>query len=287
MTAAEFVYTVLLRPRPLRRLANATLKRLLPAARTVAGAVVHLNPEDPVISGALTLGVYEREEIDFFCRHVEAGTTFVDVGANVGLYSALAARRLGPQGRILAIEPDPDALPWLERTLAANGGPEAPRIDVFAGAAADAPGALTLHRNPDNRGDNRIYADPLCAAPVTVAADTLDALAAAHGIEAVHLLKIDVQGAEPRVVAGARDLLRRSADCVLVSEFWPEGMRACGGDPAAYLQSLDDHGFRLFELDGTSLRAIDDHGALIERCPGRVYRNLVGLKGRFEAPSRP
>ncbi|HSG88522.1 MAG TPA: FkbM family methyltransferase [Pseudomonadales bacterium] len=285
MTVAEFIYTVLLRPRPLRSLANATLRRLLPATRTLRGAVVHLNPDDPVISGALTLGVYERDEIDFFCRHLEAGMTFVDVGANVGLYSALAARRLGPRGRLLSIEPDPDSLHWLHRTLAANDGAEAPGTSLFEGAVADAPGRLTLYRNLDNRGDNRIYEDPMCDAPVTVVASTLDALADAHGLDAVDFLKIDVQGAEPKVLAGGRALLARSADCILMSEFWPEGMRACGGDAGAYLADLEALGFRLFEPHGRELRPIGDHAALIERCQGRAYANLVGLKGRFSDPA--
>ena len=62
MTIAEFIYTVLLRPRPLRRAANATIRALLPERIRVGEATVWLNPDDPVISGALTLGVYERRE---------------------------------------------------------------------------------------------------------------------------------------------------------------------------------------------------------------------------------
>src|SRR5690348_10052485 len=79
MTIAEFVYTVLLRPRPLRRAANAAIRALLPQKVRVGAATVWINPEDPVISGALTLGVYERGEIAFFLSRFGADMTFIDV----------------------------------------------------------------------------------------------------------------------------------------------------------------------------------------------------------------
>ena len=90
MSLAEFVYTVLLKPRPLRRAANAAIRAMLPQRVRVGGATVWLNPDDPVISGALTLGQFERGEIAFFRSRFGADMTFVDVGANVGLYSAIA-----------------------------------------------------------------------------------------------------------------------------------------------------------------------------------------------------
>jgi hypothetical protein len=84
MKLSEFIHTVMLKPRPLRVAANALLRIMLPSTRGVHGALVYLNPDDPVVSGALTLGVYENEEIAFFERVVERQMIFVDVGANVG-----------------------------------------------------------------------------------------------------------------------------------------------------------------------------------------------------------
>jgi len=90
VTLAEFVYTILLKPRLLHRAANAAIRASLPEHVRVGEAIVWLNPDDPVVSGALALGVYERGEIAFFRSRFGADMTFVDVGANVGLYSAVA-----------------------------------------------------------------------------------------------------------------------------------------------------------------------------------------------------
>jgi len=280
VTIAEFIYTVLLKPRPLRRAANAAIRAALPARVRIGRATVWLNPADPVISGALTLGVYERGEIAFFRSHFGAAMTFVDIGANVGLYSALALSTPGFHGRVLAIEPDSESRPYLQKTIASNAA-SADAAAICELAAAERPGTLTLYKNPDNKGDNRLYPDPLLRGEETVGADTLDNICRRHGIAAAQFIKIDVQGAEARVMHGAAGLLGASADCVLMTEFWPYGLARCGSDALAYLDMLRDFGFRLHELTGRRevLAPVSDSRALIERTQGRRYANLVGVKG--------
>jgi FkbM family methyltransferase len=279
MTIAEFVYTVLLRPRPLRRAANATIRALLPRTIRVGPATVYLNPDDPVISGALTLGVYERDEIAYFRSRFAADMTFIDVGANVGLYSALALSTHGFRGRVLALEPHGESRLYLQKTIEANGG----AAQICELAASDRPGTLTLYQNPENKGDNRVYADPLLRGGESISADTLDNIGRRYGITSAHFIKIDVQGAEAQVLRGAKELIAASSDCVLMTEFWPYGLARCGGDGLAYLQLLQELGFRLYEL-GRNLAPVSDPRALVERTQGRRYANLVGVKGARPLP---
>jgi len=274
MTIAEFVYTVLLRPPPLRRAANATIRALLPKRIRVGAATVWLNPDDPVISGALTLGVYERGEIDYFRSRFDAAMTFIDVGANVGLYSALALSTPGFRGRALAIEPHAESRLYLQKTIEANGG----AAQICELAASDRPGTLKLYKNPENKGDNRLYPDPLLRGEETIEADTLDNICRRYGIASAQFIKIDVQGAEAQVIRGAKGLLAASSDCVLMTEFWPYGLARCGADGLEYLQLLQELGFRLYEL-GRNLAPVNDPRALVERTQGRHYANLVGIKG--------
>ena len=282
MTLAEFVYTVLLKPRPLRRAANAAIRAALPRRVRVGDALVWLNPDDPVVSGALTFGVYERGEIAFFRSRFRADMTFVDVGANVGLYSALALSSPGFRGRVLALEPHRESRLYLHKTIQSNAAPLATAL-VSELAASDRPGTLTLYQNPENKGDNRVYPDPLLEGGETIGADTLDNICRQHGISAVQFIKIDVQGAEANVVRGASGLLAASADCILMTEFWPYGLARCGADALAYLEMLRRLGFQLYELTGTSgvPTPVASPRALVERTHGRRYANLVGLKGTF------
>lgn len=281
MTLAEFVYTVLLRPRPLRRAANRAITALLPRRVRLGAASVWLNPQDPVVSGALTLRVYERGEMRFFRSRFHADMTFVDVGANVGLYSALALSTPGFRGRVLAVEPHRESRRYLEKTIQANAASPACAA-IVALAASDRAETLTLYQNPDNKGDNRLYPDALLHGEETVGADTLDNICRGHGIASADFVKIDVQGAEAKVVRGATGLLSASGDCILMSEFWPYGLARCGTDALEYLRMLRELGFRLYELSGNrgTLTAITTPADLVQRTQGRRYANLVGLKGK-------
>src|SRR5258707_9828272 len=147
MTIAEFVYTVLLRPRLLRRAANATIRAMLPERVRVGEATVWINPDDPVISGALTLGVYERGEIAYFRSKLGADMTFIDIGANVGLYSAIALSTRGFRGRVLAVEPHAESRLYLQKTIESNAAAATGAAQICGLAASDRPQTLTLYKN--------------------------------------------------------------------------------------------------------------------------------------------
>src|SRR6185436_16484867 len=239
MSVAEFIYTVLLKPPPLRRAANGVIRALLPQRVRLDAASVWLNPQDPVVSGALTFRVYERGEIRFFRSRFRADMTFVDVGANVGLYSALALSTPGFRGRVLAIEPHRESRVYLEKTIRGNAA-AGTRATIVGLAASDRAETLTLYQNPDNKGDNRLYPAALLHGGEPVEADTLDNICRQHGIDSVSFIKIDVQGAEAKVMRGARGVLRASSDCILMTEFWPYGLARCGADALDYLEMLRD-----------------------------------------------
>ena len=273
---AEFVYCYLLRPWPLRQLTNWTIRKLLPKQVEIHGATVVLNPTDPVVSGALHFGVYEKAETRFFQSACRDGMTFLDVGANLGYYTALATRAVGPNGRVLAVEPDPDSFGYLEQTIAANA---VGNVEAFPVAASDAPATLPLYISTDNRGDNRLYASGEDRPQVEVAARPLDALLRENKIETVDLIKIDVQGYEPKVIAGLRETIIASPNLTLLTEFWPQGITEAGGDAYEFLQTLRELGLTLHELqpDG-SLAELTDDTDLIARHQGRRYTNLIGRK---------
>jgi FkbM family methyltransferase len=175
---------------------------------------------------------------------------------------------------VLAIEPDSESRLYLQKTLAGNAAAQISPL-----AAADRPGTLTLYKNPENKGDNRLYPDPLLRVEEKVGADTLDNICRGYGITSAQFIKIDVQGAEAQVMRGAGGLLAASRDCILMTEFWPYGLAHCGSDALGYLDLLRDLGFQLCELSGNELAPVSDPRALVERTQGRRYANLVGIKG--------
>ena len=280
MTVTEFIYSVLLRPPPLRALANFCLRCMIPSKIHAGGATIVLNPKDPVISGALTLNVYEKTEARFFQSILKPGMTVLDIGASIGVYTALALPHVGPSGRIVALEPDCENFDYLRRTVAANN---ATNVTCIPKAAADQSGRMKLYVSWDNRGDNRLYDNELCDDSYEVELITLDALLGELGIAAVDVVKMDVQGYECRVLQGMRRTLEGSPNLTIMMEFWPHALRCAGTPPEEFLPALEKMGFAISELKpGGALTPIRDHTALIRRYPGRQYATIVACRAGWK-----
>ena len=278
MNVPEFSYTVLLKPAPLRALANACIRALLPTRLNYRGLQLALNPRDPVVSGALRFGLYENGEVHFFERILRPGQTVVDVGANIGLYTALAARAIGPTGCVIALEPEPETFGFLQQTIAANGFSN---VELHQIAASANPGSARLYRNPDNRGDSRLYDDPLLKDSVAIETTTLDTLLHSRSVD---VLKIDAQGAEGLILAGATGMFDNSPNLTIVMEFWPYGLERTGYDARTILDQLAARNFRLWEATGQPLRTTQDFDTLISRLHGRRYTNLIATRRKDVTP---
>jgi FkbM family methyltransferase len=168
-------------------------------------------------------GAFEPETRRALSRLVRPGDQVVDVGANVGAQTLPLARLVGPSGRVVAVEPTASAFAKLRRNLALNAELEA-RVTAFhgwlgSGEAAAPPAAYSSWPLVRQDGLHRQHLGRLESTDGAVAT-TLDALVAAQALPRVDLIKVDVDGAEPEVLAGGRVLLERHRP-VLYLEFAP------------------------------------------------------------------
>jgi FkbM family methyltransferase len=127
--------------------------------------------------------------------------TFVDIGANVGLFSLFVASRAGQDARILAIEPEPGNLRRLEFNVRANPGVP---ITIIPKALSDEAGVVAVELDRRDRGGTRtkkIDRAGAATATVRVPSQTLLDVLAGEGIDAVDALKIDVEGSEDVILA--------------------------------------------------------------------------------------
>jgi FkbM family methyltransferase len=216
---------------------------------SLAGArflVPHL--AEPVGFHLLIDGQYEPDTEEFILSQLAPGDAFIDVGANIGVLTISAARRVGARGRVLAIEPSPSVFPYLVRNIALNGltNVVAARVAVsdsirdnvpFYPAPADhfGMGALT----PQFHGES-----------CPVMTRTLDHVVEVQKLDHVSVLKIDVEGHEAHVFRGAENLLARSPGLRVVFEFcdWAEERfpNSSAGDAQRFLSSL---GYQLWRLE--------------------------------------
>lgn len=193
---------------------------------------------------ALAKGRYEPDESNFYRSHVKPGDFVIEAGANVGVFTCLLARLVGPDGSVETYEPDPELRRILEGNLARNGYRN---VRVHAAAVADEPGEMTFFRNEGNQGDNRLFThDGKDGATFPVRAVALDDDLADR--PQVDLLKMDIQGAEVLALRGLRKTLADRPPRTIMMEFWPYGIAGMGGDPRAMIEELVGFGYDVTEL---------------------------------------
>jgi FkbM family methyltransferase len=250
----EIIYTVLFRPKPLRTAVNRILLKLIPVHVIIDGVKLYLNPRDPVLSPAVALGVYENYEIEVFRSLCKAGATVVDIGANVGLYTAIAAARVGKEGTVIAIEPHPESYQYLEKTVVGNS---LTQVRSFKLAAGDSDKTIALFLTADNKADSRIYNDTGQRQKIFTQMLDLDSLLSDIGIGKVDVIKMDIQGAEALALRGMSRTLANNPKIVILTEFWPWGIEQTGLSPLGFLMDLQQAGFKFKVIDEDERRVQD------------------------------
>jgi FkbM family methyltransferase len=187
-------------------------------------------------------GCIDPNELSFLSRVLQPGATFVDAGANEGLYALFASRLVGDRGRVVAVEPSSREFARLQRNVEQNALRNVRAHRVALGAQ---PGTASLTIAEEaHAGQNTLgafaYAGVRAAGAETVTVQRLDDLLAAEGRPRVAAIKIDVEGSELAVLRGARETLRRDQPLLLL-ELSEPALASQGSSGAAlgeFLSSL-------------------------------------------------
>ena len=233
-----------------------------------------IDASDEVIRPAIAEhGVWEPGETALLLGWLAPGMTFVDIGAHVGYYTVLAARRVSPGGLVFAFEPSPRNYELLLANVWRN---ELTNVVCFPWAVSDHMGFLDLFLDERNTGDNRLFQGDR-GPGVRVRAVALDTLPSIR--PPIDVVKIDVQGAEEAVIEGMKHLLSRSPNARITLEYWPFGLRALGRDERRALEYYRSLGYRLRvqnpEEPGIEEWADDEILAHCSKNDGELHTNLV------------
>jgi FkbM family methyltransferase len=177
-------------------------------------------------------------------RYLRRGMTFVDVGANVGYYTLMAASLVGAEGKVLAFEPSPYAFGRLTTVVKNNC---LAQVQVAQVGLSDTSGELQLYmpKTTGNHSPSMIANDG--GVPISVAVRRLDDYLMAAKVNHVDLMKIDVEGFEPNVIRGAEGYLRAGKIRAILCEFNNFWLEANNIQPAQFYEEIIQHGFQLAE----------------------------------------
>jgi len=193
-------------------------------------------------------GTWEPDLAAFVRRRLRPGDTFVDVGANIGCLTALASRLVGRRGTVVAIEPSPAIIDALRETVSEN---DLANVRIVAAAVSDRDHKLPLFAGPSsNVGKTSTVAHRgSIREQGRVRAAPLGSLVDPEQLAAARLIKIDVEGAEDRALAGmVASLDALAADAELLVELSPRWWGDPGLRPVDVLRPFLDRGFHVYRL---------------------------------------
>ena len=214
-------------------------------AQTVLGPLWIENEEGVVAERLLAEGVWDLTITGLMENVLRPGMTFVDAGANIGYFSVIGSRLVGPSGRVFAVEPDPLNLRILHANLERHG---CSNVTVLPVAAWSERTELDFHR-PADGAVSRVGQDD--GSGLRVPADRLDDL-----IEGpVDYVKVDCEFTDHLVVRGAEGLLESNPSLMISVEFvpWEEGH--LGDRPADILDQYRSMGLHPYEIVRRGVRA--------------------------------
>jgi FkbM family methyltransferase len=203
-----------------------------------------LDPRDLISRVLLETGEWDPDTWRAIAEHLPSGGTFIDVGAHMGHCSLTAATLVGPEGRVVAIEANPEMVQHLSRNIHASGV----TIDVQPIACSDSETLVDLfvasHANSGSSSISQHNASLGAASQrnYRIQARPLDAVLNELNISRVDVLKIDVEGAELQVLRGAKETLTRHRPVVMV-ELDDQLLGAMGTSSAEVRALLASYGY--------------------------------------------
>ena len=196
---------------------------------------------------AMAMGQYEQKTTQLFESLVEPGMIVIDIGAHVGYYSMLAARKTGPSRTVYSFEPDPANFELLSKNSALNGYDNITPINKAVSKAAR---SATLHVSALDNGRHSIFDHQIPqSGSCEVETISLDSFLKDHGSPNVALIKIDVEGAEEDALNGMDQLLRETSKIQMIIEFNPVLLQNAGVDLQGFLGMPSRWGFAVEVID--------------------------------------
>lgn len=211
-------------------------------------------------------GIYEEYETGLFKSLISPGDVVIDIGANIGHYTLIAARLVGDDGKIFAFEPDAHNFELLQKNIELNGFTNVTAINKAVSSSA---GTVTFYLDRYNLGGHSISADNIYNSAGAVEVETVALDEFLQGAETggrVNLIKSDTQGAEGFILEGARRTLEEHRPAMLM-ELWPFGLRNAGYNPEKLIRNLEGLGYGFNVIDKESEDAWQaDAAGVIDLC---------------------
>jgi FkbM family methyltransferase len=221
----------------------------------------------------------EKFTIDIMRRVLKEGDNFFDIGANIGIYSYVASDLVGTSGGVFSFEPDVRNFKFLKKNLKLYNN-----IKIYDRAVSNKSGSSVLNLDLDSSESSLIAhksREKVIYKKNKVTVITLDDFVDRNKIEKVNVVKIDIEGGEPLVLMGMKNILNNSKKIVLFVEACPKFLAGINYDFKKLVNYLKSFNLSVYGIDDQEERLVDIRGIVIEdnHILGKDKINLLAFKG--------
>ncbi len=221
--------------------------------KSVANFQMYLDLQDGwgVSKYILKHGNYDPELGQIMKKLLKPGARCIDIGANIGYWTNFLLSSC-KAGKVYSIEPEPSNVDLFRANSLLNNNSTS--VQLFACAVGEENAQLKLFLSADNAGDHQLYSQGNGDRKyVTVDVKRIDDLITDKNIDFV---KIDVQGYEPYVFRGMKDVFAQNPNIIVLSEFWPTNIKKAGNDPTQMLNDFANDGFKFHLVKNSTLQEV-------------------------------
>ncbi|KKT29432.1 MAG: Methyltransferase FkbM family [Candidatus Azambacteria bacterium GW2011_GWC2_45_7b] len=213
---------------------------------------------------------YEPETVDFFKKNVKPGMTVVDIGAHIGYFARVLSKLVGRAGAVYAFEPDEANFKMLK-----SNTEHLKNVKTYQLAVSDRRGSVDFYLSGGRSGNHSTIAGVvLDQKKVTVEAVDLDSFFVDAKIQRVDFIKMDIEGGEPAALAGMKNVILKSGNIILVSEFAPAWLRKAGVEPLNYLNNLRALGFEISADRGGEILPFNPTESEMQKLAPSYFTNI-------------
>ncbi len=207
------------------------------------GNKLYLDTDDSLFLSVY--GFHEKTETELVKNEIKFGDVVIDIGANIGYYTLLFAKLVGPTGHVFAFEPDLNNFKLLTKNIFENGFTNVTLIQKAISNENDIKdfyltnSGTTAHRlsKPHNNNNS-----------VKIETTTLDEFLKNFN-KNVNFIKIDIHGAEGKAIKGMLSTIKKTPSIKILQEWWPDAIKDYDMEPEEHLNILTTLGFTFYEID--------------------------------------
>lgn len=198
----------------------------------------------PILTGEI-----EPAATNLIKKEIEQGMNVLDLGANIGWFTLWFSKLVGDSGHVYSFEPDPDLFAVLKENVELN---KLKNVSTFQIAVSNRSGKGRLSLNPTQQAANRLDSHMMNKKTIEVDTISIDDFCKQNQVN-IDFVKMDVEGSEPKVFEGMKNLILSNPKIKIIAEFCPSAIIDVGSSPKEFFNILEKFRFTIKEIDEATM----------------------------------